>query len=422
MAGDELFKKFRIEVTPTTMLLDPDGNVLDWIVGYQPPSDRFVATLDKSAKGIDTVKMLSERSAKNPRDAEAVFKLGLKYEDIFWNDKALEKWKEGIALDPEGKTGTFFARSVRARVTYTEYAEYQLALANSRAGGKRNPEAIKAFIGKYPDSELNQRAYLMLASQMSSAPNDEAAKFYEEVVRKYPEDSNLLLWYLRFIVRSKDNVERGEELGEKLLYLNQYKSVIESFYKTLAELYLLKGDKVTAQQVYGPDTIKSRTRILSLDLVRYADFWAGLNENRQSCLDAIDMAFRITPDETTVVLMAATAYMKMKLEDKAIALVGPEYAKKHWNDGDKLWNYANFWTTQGRHLDEAVAAAKRIVELTPRHYSGWDMLGQAYAKQKNYREAIKAAEKAVELADGSTKDYVKQRLDQIKAAAAKDKT
>ena len=111
----------------------------------------------------------------------------------------------------------------------------------------------------------------------------------------------------------------------------------------------------------------------------------------------------------------------MNKEDKALKLYGPEYFKKNITDSNNLWSYANFWARQGKNLDSALEAAKKTVELAPEDYFSWDILSSVYLKQKNFAEAIKASEKALELADSLMKEYLKKRLDQVKAAADREK-
>ncbi|MCK7527546.1 MAG: tetratricopeptide repeat protein [Ignavibacteriales bacterium] len=61
-----------------------------------------------------------------------------------------------------------------------------------------------------------------------------------------------------------------------------------------------------------------------------------------------------------------------------------------------LSTYASFWNRQGTNLDSALEAARRSVELTSDYYNNFT-LGQVLFKLKRYDEALKAAEKAVEL-------------------------
>ena len=88
------------------MILDADGSEYDWLLGYDPPPDKFEARLQKSLSGQDAFKTLAAAYAKDPKDVAAVFGLARKYgerRDDANRAKSIEKYKEVVALDPQGK-------------------------------------------------------------------------------------------------------------------------------------------------------------------------------------------------------------------------------------------------------------------------------------------------------------------------------
>jgi tetratricopeptide (TPR) repeat protein len=377
--------------------------------------------IEKSLKGIDTFKSYSDRYAKNPRDVEAAFKLATKYNDRIQDDKALEWFKKVVELGPDKKEGTYITVFEKARVSFLEFSEYQIALITLRSSQYKNPEPIKAFIKKYPGSELLIRAYRWLSSSMAHAPKEEAIKFFEEYVTKFPYDPDALNAWLTYIVRAKGNMDKGIELAEKIESLTKFKS-LQTYNRTMADLYFLKEDDFMAHQVYGKDFIEGRTRIFVSDLLRYADYWAGKNENLESAEEMAELALLLQPGYAHVFSRAAAVYLKMNKEDRAMELFGPAYVQENQADHNNLWSYANFWAQQGKNLDSALEAAKKVVELKPDEYFGWDVLGAVHLKKKNFEEAIKAAEKALELAEGSMiKDYMKTKLNMVKAAIEREK-
>lgn len=52
-------------------------------------------------------------------------------------------------------------------------------------------------------------------------------------------------------------------------------------------------------------------------------------------------------------------------------------------------------------LDDVLELARKAVELAPKDGNIWDTLGEVYARRGNYREAVKAEEKAVALSQGN---------------------
>jgi predicted TPR repeat methyltransferase len=57
--------------------------------------------------GVETFKALTAAYAKNPKDVATVFKVARKWSERYDEAKAMEKYKEVVALDPNGKAGTY---------------------------------------------------------------------------------------------------------------------------------------------------------------------------------------------------------------------------------------------------------------------------------------------------------------------------
>jgi tetratricopeptide (TPR) repeat protein len=79
--------------------------------------------------------------------------------------------------------------------------------------------------------------------------------------------------------------------------------------------------------------------------------------------------------------------------------------------------YAGFWARQGKNLSEALAAAKKAVEILPTSDTPWSTLSLVQEKMNNLPEAIKAKEKAIELAPDSMKEAYKKQLEKLKGGA-----
>lgn len=84
-------------------------------------------------------------------------------------------------------------------------------------------------------------------------------------------------------------------------------------------------------------------------------------------------------------------------------------------DADALTSYASFWARQGKNLDSALAAAKKAVELKPAQYYLWAGLGDLLGKTGHKAEAVKAYQKAVELAPDQVKPMYKPALEKLQA-------
>jgi tetratricopeptide (TPR) repeat protein len=415
--GDEVYKRFNIRATPTTLMLDKDGSEYDWHVGYGPPPEKFLETIEKSVKGIDTFKSISEAYAKDPKNIEAVFKLARKYDSKYEQEKAKELYKEVLALDPDGKKGTTDYQE--EKVTFTEYAEFSIG-AMSAFARKIDPTPLQAFIKKYPESPLKKSAYQYLSSYYGrQASKEEAQKFFEAYTSKYPDDPYVLRSYISRIIRDKDNIDKGIELAEKIKDVMKY-NPDPRYQNYLAQLHMLKDNKEKADEVYGKRFMDRKVSRLTSGLMQYASFWVGQKENTESAQEMMELALKIYPDRWYNFRTAAQNYIRMGKEEKALKLFGPEYAAKHQNDADVLNSYAMFWAQQGKNLESALEAANKSVELQGAYYN-WDSLATVYQKMKKHEKALKAAEKAYELADDQIKARYKAKLEQIKKAFEKEK-
>jgi tetratricopeptide (TPR) repeat protein len=417
--GDELFKKFKIQATPTILFLDGSGAEVDWILGYDPPADKFQLKMDKVTAGTDTFKALDAVYLKNPKDVPAVFKLALKWNDRYGEDKAKELYHLVLSLDPQGKAGTYKPEGEDFEVGYAEYAEFAIGQMEIYSA-KPVPGPMQAFLAHYPASKLLRQAYGILANVYSyQATKEEAAKFFQEYAGKFPDDPAVLDQWLARINRDKDALDKGAELAGKIAGLTK-SSPVRRYNKDVAELWLNKGDKDKADEAYGKSFMEGQVSSLIYDLLDYANFWIQKDANKENALAMAEMILRMKPDQTYFLQQTAAIYVKLGKIEKAMEIFGPAWMQKRPDSVNDLSAYSAFWANQGLNLDAALAAAKKAVELKPNQYYLWSTLGNVHLKMKNYDEALKAAQKAMDLADDQIKEYLKKNIERIKNAQAQD--
>lgn len=400
------------------MILGSDGSEIDWHVGYGPPPDKFLERLEKTVSGTETFKSLSDQYAEEPKNVEVITKLAQKYDDRYKQDKALELYEEVIALDPDGKMGMTEYRD--EKVSCTEFAEFSIGqMGIYSMSGKRDPGPMKAFIAKYPESKMLKSAYSYVGMYYrSGGVKEEAQAFFEEYTAKYPDDPDVLNSYVSRIIRDKENIDRGIELGEKVKELLKY-NPDPTYMKDLAQLYILNGDVEKADELYGKTFMERQVSGLTYDLLDYANLWSNEDKNLESVEEMLDVAVKLNPESSYVLQSAGRVFMKMDKLDKVMKIYGPDYAKENGDNGSALASYARFWSNYDHNLESALEAAQKAVEMVPAYYN-WDILASVHLKLKNYDEAIKAEEKAIELA-GDRADRYKTKLEQIKKARDKEK-
>ncbi len=353
----------------------------------------------------------------------AAFGLARKWDDRFDTAKAEEKYNQVIALDPEGKAGSFTdPDNLKLTAPYADFARYELAAANSQAR-RRDPAPLRQFIDAYPASPLVRQAYdRMNAYYLSSAPKEEAAKYFAEFAARYPADPEPLVLWLRRIIRDKGPVDKGFETAAKLREMTRT-TPTPSLNLTLARFYDMAGDKAAAEAAYGKTFMDGRVESLAHNLIAYANYWSEKKENRESAAAMVDTAAKIGPDNVFFVRDVADAYMRLGEEAKAMNAYGPPWLEREGarlSDQD-INSYAAFWVRQGKNLDSALAAAKKAVELQPKAYYYWSVLSDVYVTMGNTAEAVKAVEKAVQLAEGNAKVAMQKKLDGLKGAPPKKK-
>jgi len=398
------------------MTIGGDGAEVDWSVGYGPPAENFQARLQKMIDGVDTFKAIAAAYTKNPKDVATVFKLARKYGDRYDTDKANAKYKEVIALDPEGKAGTYTQEYSGITASYTEFAEYSMATANIY-GPKADIAPVKAFIAKYPQSKLVKQAYGSLADYFGyRASKEDVAAFFVEYAAKYPNDPSALNAWLSRIVRDKGPYDKGKELAEKIKELTDF-NPDPNINMNIAQLQWDLGEKDKAEKTFGKEFMEGQVQSLAYNLISYANFWTQNNTNLDSALAMVETALKLQPGNSYFLSQAAAVNMKAGREAKALELYGPAFAKKNETDATALYSYAGFWARQGKNLDDALVAAKKAVDRMPGVYYIWAALSLVHEKMKNYPEAIKAKEKALELVPDQGKETFKKDLERLKNAA-----
>jgi len=366
--------------------------------------------------------VLQAAYAKNAKDVAAAFGIARKWAGRYDAPKAEEKYKEVIALDPEGKAGSYTDPETQITAPYVEYAKYSIVMAASR-GAKPDMAPVKAFIAENPRSPLAKEAYRRGSNFYSRQPKAEADKFFAEYTAAYPDDPEALVSWLRRIVRDKGPMDKGAELVARLRGLTN-SDPSPSINQTIAQFYDLAGDKAKAEEVYGSKFMDNRLETGSYNLVAYATYWVDKKENLESALAAAEMALKLQPgDDPSFLRSVAGVYLKAGDEAKALDVYGPSWLEKKTADKahQDMVSYASFWMRQGKNLESALGAVQKAVELRPKDYYYRSALSDVYAKLGNKAEAIKAAEKALELAEGNAKTGMQRKIDALKGPAPEKK-
>jgi predicted Zn-dependent protease len=422
-----MFERFKIKGTPTDLLVDKTGKEIDWRVGYGPPPDRVLEWLKKALAGTDTYADLSARYAEDPNNADVVFKLAAKTAERGTPElesESKELYQKILTMDLQGQTASYYDEDYKATIPYVEAAQFALA-QTTVFGRKPDPAPMMKFVQDHPKSPMTKYGYRYLSYYYGQvATQEQADKFFEEYNARFPGDRDALAAYVERIIKDKAPVDKGITLAEKLKEMAGYPRN-PAFEQYLADLYILKGDQAKADEEYGKDFLDSFVSTTYYGLISFANFWTDQGRNLESAEAAADLALKVRPNDWFVYSQVAGVYGKVNKLDKALAVFGPDFVKKFGNEQAALSNYATFWTNAGTNLESALEAARRSVELTPDYYN-YFALGQTLFKMKRYGEALRAAEKAVELAkpmatkyEGFSVQRYEKLVKDIQAATAK---
>jgi tetratricopeptide (TPR) repeat protein len=147
--GKELKARFHITNYPTVLFLDKGENVVGIIDGYEDP-DEFAKHGNLFLKDHAEFAPEMAKYKKNPKDLDAIARLGTIYGDRYQIGPALEKLKEAEAIDPANKTD--------------KLSDLYNAIADYYQNGAQPETAIKYF-QKTADTSVDddKRAYAYLS-------------------------------------------------------------------------------------------------------------------------------------------------------------------------------------------------------------------------------------------------------------------
>ncbi len=209
--------------------------------------------------GIDTYGALSDRYAKDPDNVEVVFKLAEKCADRYSDEltkrvqRALPEGPDHgprrpdrvlLRRVPQGDRPLRRGRRVRPGADRPPAA----ASPTRRPSGRSSPSTRRASSSRTPTAAC--RYYYGY-----QATKEDAAKFFDEALAKFPDDKNMVSTYIERIVRDKEPVDKGIALAEKLKEKIGYPRDPD-IQENLAQLYALKDDPAKVEEEYGKDFIE----------------------------------------------------------------------------------------------------------------------------------------------------------------------
>jgi tetratricopeptide (TPR) repeat protein len=273
----------------------------------------------------------------------------------------------GNALLGQRKLGEAEAAFREALRLKKDYPKAHTNLGNALLAKGQPDEAIAEYrqaVGSNQDFPEAYIAHYGLGNALKAKRRlDEAIAEYREAIRLKP-----------------DHVESHNDLGALLCdYKHDYAGALSAF----REAIHLKPD--------------------------HAGFHFNLGNAHQGqgkfgeAEDAYREALRLKPDYAEARLMLGVALEKQRKTADALAVYREGIRRKPdvaaFHDG-LAWALATCGDLTFRDPQQAVASAKRAVQLAPQDGNSWGTLGVAYYRTRDWKNAIMALEKTEELAPG----------------------
>jgi tetratricopeptide (TPR) repeat protein len=369
--GEKLYKKFNIQSTPFLLFLGPDGKEVDWIAGYTPPPEKLQDRMFRILKGVDTLPSLARIQCEDPENPEPLIKLGIKYQEHQYREKALECFKEAAALDPDG--AKMMKRDTGEMISCKEMADYQFARTFAVTFGLIDVEAAHAYIRNYPSGQLLKEAYLEV-SRFHRLENEEGRAFFDEFVAKFPDDPDVLNAYVEKAHRASQALQTLEgnpifdfavDIAGRITEVYPEISRFQAA-QSYAQFLVYKDDIDAAKKAFGEDFLSGQVQVWSDSLLSFAEFWLNQKQNIEEAEEAVVRALNLVPDNPEVLRRAAAAFhVHLGKPDEALGVFGPDILPKISTNARALYDYFKFWMTLETNEDSAENALTMLWRLKP---------------------------------------------------------
>jgi hypothetical protein len=330
--------------------------------------------------------------------------------------KAAEKYREVLALDPKGLSGPYTDPKLFITAPYAEYAAYYLATQSLTPPATPDLQPLRDFIAGHSRSRLVKQAYRDVAEYYGwGEKSDKEADDYADFMAHDDDDVTALRSWLRKVVQDKGPVERGLELASRLRELTG-DGPSPAISQAISRVYDLAGDREKARELYGQEFLSGRIDGFANDLVDYASYWMERKENAESAAAAAELAVKLEPDKAFIRQRLVRAYLKDGQIAKALEVYGSAWVTQRAAEkSDKeLMSFARFWFYLNQNTEGVFDATKKAIEIDPKAPFHWAFLAEVYLKRGDRAQAIMAAERAVEEAEGDAKTRLQKRLEAIK--------
>jgi tetratricopeptide (TPR) repeat protein len=243
------------------------------------------------------------------------------------------------------------------------------------------PDSVYYRIGAanvYVNAKQPDRALALFGPDFASARQDDMAALYE---------------YGMFWTRQSQNLESA--LAALTRALRTSPIGWTNHWGAAQIMAKLKRPEL-ALQVFGPDYLPQIAEDVDA-LAVYANFWGGQNTNKDSALEALEMALHIKDVPAWQLSTVAFSFIKAGRPDRVDEFYGPERLAAIGDDAMSLLYYAGFWFRQGRNLPSALAAIERACQVKKESSENWLLRARILQRLDRPADALKSVDQAIAL-------------------------
>jgi len=190
--GNQLYKQYNCQYVPHMLFLDSNGNEVDRIIGFLPPTE-YLLRINDIVNKRNTLDDYLRRYKKGEISSEILASIATKYEDRKDNDKAAKFYSMLIENFPN-ESSKFY-----------NDGKFFLATHEFKNG---NEKSLKNYIKKNPESEHIFDAYRKMTHHYANTK--EIAKelaIFQEMLIAFPENASALNSYAWRMAEIDTNLE-----------------------------------------------------------------------------------------------------------------------------------------------------------------------------------------------------------------------
>ena len=190
--GNQYFKQYNCQGVPHILFVDSEGNEVDRIIGFSPPTE-YLQRIEDIAQKRNTLNDYLTRYRKGEVNADIIAGIAMKYEDRKDNDKAAQFYSILIKDYPDPSS------------EYYKQGKFFLA-SHKFINGSEN--ALYDYIDNNPDSPFHLDAYKkMIFHYVDTEQRQKELVIYDEILSVFADDPGVLNSYAWRMAEIETNLE-----------------------------------------------------------------------------------------------------------------------------------------------------------------------------------------------------------------------